>query len=69
MEGADEAGDDVAPAKDTYKYGLHHSRYTENHAWESNKPFISAITPVYKLSKLVKHSIRAVEKITKLSIS
>ena len=69
MERADEAGDDVVLAKDTYKYSLHYSRYTENHAYKSNKSFISVITPVYRLSKLVTRSIRAVEKITKLSIT
>ena len=69
MEGANEASDDVVLAKDIYKYSLHYSRYTENHAYKSNKSFVSVLTPAYRLSKLVTRSIRAVEKITKLSIS
>ena len=37
--------------------------YNPGNTQDPNKPLISVIMPVYKLSKLVTHSIRAVEKV------
>ena len=63
MESTDDVNNDAEPIEDTHNNSLHHSHLQENNAGKPNKPFISVIMPVYKLSKLVTHSIRAVEKV------
>lgn len=63
MEGTDEVSNDAVPVGDVYSNSLCHTQSAENGAEKQNKPFISVIMPVYGLSKLVTHSIRAVEKV------
>ena len=58
----DKISNNAVPIKDARNNSLHHSRLQENNAGKPYKPPISIVMPVYKLSKLVTYSIRAVER-------
>ncbi|RLG82779.1 MAG: glycosyltransferase family 2 protein [Thermoprotei archaeon] len=63
MESSDEVGNNVVPVEDVHSNSLHHTQPAENTAEKQNKPLISVVMPIYRLSKLITHSIRAVEKV------
>ena len=63
MESADEVGNDAVPIEGMHSNSLRHSQSAESTAEKPSKPLISVVMPVYRLSKLVRHSIRAVEKV------
>ena len=63
MEGADEVSNVAVSVEDMRSNSLYHTQSAENSAGKPNKPFVSVVMPLYRLSKLVRHSIRAVEKV------
>jgi len=63
VEGTDEVGNDAVSFEGPHNDSLHISQTSENNEGGLNKPFISVIMPVYKLSKQVRHSVKAAEKV------